>query len=54
MAKQIEVSTKFLKKADEILDDLIYIVDHDIDSIDSFTTVPARKLLIEISELLKE
>jgi hypothetical protein len=54
MAKQIEVSTKFLKKIDDVIDDLIQIIDHDTDSIDSFTTVPARKLLIEISELLKE
>jgi hypothetical protein len=54
MAKQIEVSAKFIKKVDEVLDDLIQIIDHDTDSIDSFTTVPARKLLIEISELLKE
>ncbi len=52
--KQVEVSVKFIRKLEDVLDELIQIIDHDIDAIDDHTTGPARKLLNELSVLSKE
>ena len=51
--KELVITQKFLRKIESVLDDLVMTVDHERDSIDDFTTRPARDVLTKISKLLE-
>ena len=51
--KELVIPQKFLKKIESVLDDLVMTVDHERDSIDDYTTKPARDVLTKISKLLE-